>query len=776
MIIVWVLVLSLLSATPVWADLTPGHLDSGFDPGSGANDHVLAIAIQPDGKVLTGGAFSAVDGAARNYLARLNADGSLDTSFVPASDVDGWVHAIAVQADGKVLVGGACSTGTDKCLVRLNADGNLDTSFAPGVDKVVRDIAIQSDGKVLIGGEFTTVDSVARNYIARINPDGSLDASFDPGGGPSSGVHALALQADGKVVIAGNFSTVGGVTRIRVARLNSDGSLDDTFNPDGPNKWVDVVALQADGKVLIGGSFTSCNGTGRLRVARLMSDGQVDAHFGNTTNGPDNTVQDMAVQEDGKVILGGEFTTVGGTARNYIARLQTNGALDATFAPGAGLNGPVYALALQGDGAIVVGGAFQSAGGQPRQRVARFLSDGNVDTGFDPGVGTNNQVKALALQPDGKIIIAGAFTKVDSVARLYIARLNADGSLDNTFDPEDWPDASLTAVALQADGKIVIAGSFTHIGDTARPGFARLNADGSLDATFDPGDGPNGLVWDILVQEDGNLLIGGDFTFYDSHQSQRIARIKADDLHWGYQVGDLDTAFDSAVGPNAIVRSVALQPGAKVVIGGDFSTYRTAPAKNIARLNGGDDPQTHDIDAPDGQVGEPYSFQFTATGLPVPTWASVPGSLPAGLSLDATTDVLSGTPTAAGSYTVQVWACNYLTGCGDASLSVDIAAPAEVELSVVVDGEGSGTVASQPPGIACDDTGGDCTETYLAYQSTVVTLTATADEGSRLLSWSGACSGIQTTCQVTMDVTRSVTATFGLDVVQVFLPLVLRNP
>ncbi len=188
---------------------------------------------------------------------------------------------------------------------------------------------------------------------------------------------------------------------------------------------------------------------------------------------------------------------------------------------------------------------------------------------------------------------------------------------------------------------------------------------------------------DILVQEDGNLLIGGDFTFYDGQQSQRIARIRASGRE-GFQDGSLDPNFDSAVGPNAAVRSVVLQPGATMVIGGDFSTYRTAPAKNVARLNGGVVPGTDNVYAPDGQVGEPYSFQFTAHGLPRPTWAVAPGALPPGLSLDETSGLLEGRPTAAGDYTFDVWACNYLTGCGNGGgVSITIA-PQRVFLPLVV--------------------------------------------------------------------------------------------
>ncbi|MEM6321521.1 MAG: delta-60 repeat domain-containing protein, partial [Bacteroidota bacterium] len=161
-----------------------GSLDTSFDPGSGTNATVQSVAVQSDGKVLIGGDFTTVNGTSRARIARLNADGSLDTSFDPGSGTNGDVQSVAVQSDGKVLIGGFFTTvdGTGRRrIARLNADGSLDTSFDPGsgTNATVQSVAVQSDGKVLIGGDFTSVDGTSRNSIARLNADGSLDTSFD---------------------------------------------------------------------------------------------------------------------------------------------------------------------------------------------------------------------------------------------------------------------------------------------------------------------------------------------------------------------------------------------------------------------------------------------------------------------------------------------------------------------------------------------------------------------------------------------------------------------
>src|SRR2546430_2502096 len=183
-----------------------GDLDPTFNASVMGAGEVAAVALQPDGKIVIGGDFTSVNGTARNRIARLNADGSLDSSFNPVLGVFSRVDAIAVQPDGKIVIGGVFSgingTGRD-CNARINADGSLDSSFNPvlGVFSRVDAIAVQPDGKIVIGGVFSSINGTARDDIARINADGSIDSSFDPGLGQIGHVTTIALQPDGKIVI-----------------------------------------------------------------------------------------------------------------------------------------------------------------------------------------------------------------------------------------------------------------------------------------------------------------------------------------------------------------------------------------------------------------------------------------------------------------------------------------------------------------------------------------------------------------------------------------------
>jgi uncharacterized delta-60 repeat protein len=381
--------------------LTPGDLDPLNANIVGIT--VLATAVQPDGKMIVGGNFTQAFGAARQNIARLNADGTLDSSFDPKAN--GAITSIALQQDGKILMGGifttlqpngAASATTRNRIARLNVDGTLDTSFDPNANSGVNSIAVQADGKVLIGGAFNTLQpngaasATTRNRIARLNATGTLDSSFDPNANDE--VLGLAVQADGKVIVSGRFTSLqsngaaSATTRSRVARVNADGTLDASFNPNADGV-VNALALQADGKVLLGGLFTSVGGTTRNRIARVNADGTLDTGFNPNAN---STVTSMALQANGKVLIGGAFTSLqpngaaSATTIKYAARVNADGTLDAAFNPNA--DNDVYSVALQADGMVLLGGYFSALqpngapAPSPRNFFARVANDAATQT------------------------------------------------------------------------------------------------------------------------------------------------------------------------------------------------------------------------------------------------------------------------------------------------------------------------------------------------------------------------------------------------------------
>jgi uncharacterized delta-60 repeat protein len=355
---------------------------------------------------------------------------------------------------------------------------------------------------------------------------GDLDATFNTGTGPSSAVNAIAIQADGKAVIGGTFTTINGVARNRIARLNSNGSLDAVFSPGtGADGAVSEVVVQADGKVLIGGAFTTINGVARSRIARLNSNGSLDSTFASAVGaGANGVVSEVAVQADGKVLIGGAFTTINGVTSNRIARLNSDGSLDTTFNSGTGASNNVSAISVQNDGKILIGGRFTTFNGVERKKIARLNNDGSLDTTFIPGDAISNsftEIFTIAVQSDGKIILGGGISFITTSG--VIIRLNDNGSLDSGFTAS--VDKIINDLVVLANGKIAIGGVFTTVNTTSRNRVAVLNSNGTLDTVFNPATGTNNTINSVDLQTDGKLLIGGSFTTYNGTAANYIARI-----------------------------------------------------------------------------------------------------------------------------------------------------------------------------------------------------------------------------------------------------------
>jgi uncharacterized delta-60 repeat protein len=597
--------------------------------------YVNVFAVQPDGKYLVGGEFSSVSGHVRSSLARFNPDGTYDDTFNPP--ISGTVNSLYLQNDGKILVGGttldAVINGVSrKGVLRLNNDGSLDTTFSNGRgNSGVYSVSAQADGKVLIAGAFSIFNGVSRWGLARLNSDGSLDTSFNANlaGGWASRVFALP---DGKMFVSGAFTSAGSVPVRHIVRLNGDGTLDTTFNLtfDG---GVQVVKFLPDNKILLGGGFTTISGTARKAIARLNADYTVDETFNFDSGLASNGVNDLSVQADGKIVIGGSFhqdlsTTyyhvyrlenngtidhlfsevinsevntvaiqsngqilAGGfrsgesnSSRNLFYRLNPEGGIDPNFPASVGAFGWVGTLGALPNGKIYIGGEFVEVNGKDRKRIARLNANGTLDTSFAP-TGTNGTVYDLAAQPDGKVIIVGDFGLINGLARLRIARLNYDGSVDASFNVGAGADNIIDEVAVQADGKILIGGVFNKYNNIPRVNIARLNSDGTLDTTFNTGSpGPSNSVTEIVPLPDGKTLIGGSFGTINGSTVGQIARLNQD--------GTRDTSFNAGgvgtTGPNNIFRSVdaiVVEADGKIVIGGTFFGYNNITRNGLARLN-----------------------------------------------------------------------------------------------------------------------------------------------------------------------------------------------
>jgi len=364
-------------------------VDPSFIPALEPGADIYGMAVQPDGKLLIGGAFVAAGSIRVTNLARLNIDGSLDPTFDPLTAVDiGYVNAITIQPDGQILVGGNFYSSlslNQGIMTRLNPDGSEDPSFDYNlfIDTGVNTILLQPDGKIVIGGAFVVVDFLLRRNIARLNANGTLDATFDACVASSDGAGAtsLTLLSDGKILATGSFSFSTGYTRNGLARLRESGDLDPDFAPEpGVDSSSSVFALRMrpDGRLLMGGNFRSYHSVPRAGLVQLTAEGEVDFSF-DPADGIEagGSVFTIALQSDGKAIAGGSFTNYSGVPYAGVARINTNGVADPVCNPGAGANNWVSTLLLQPNGKLLTGGKFSRFNGSVRNGIC-LLQNGSV--------------------------------------------------------------------------------------------------------------------------------------------------------------------------------------------------------------------------------------------------------------------------------------------------------------------------------------------------------------------------------------------------------------
>ncbi len=529
--------------------------------GDGGPDEANAVLLQPDGRIVVAGVVgTGIDGDIA--LARFDADGRIDDSFgaggVTRLDVADAGHGdvgrgIAARAGGGLVVAG--SSGLDSVLAGFDADGRLDLGFGQGGVLVTDLTAIgRPDGAFSVapapGGGIVAAGFAGSDIaVLRATAGGRLDPAFGTAGrvttnaataGANAAARAIVAEADGRLLLAGGASDPDGDFQdFAVARLGADGTPDSAFGSDGrllTSFWPAggqgyAAAAQADGKRVVAGQVD-----GRIAALRYGPDGGIDPGFGaggRAVLGIPGTAYAAAIQPDGRILMAGGADAAGGDFA--IARLNADGSPDAGFGEGGTvIVGPVegtgadrgQAMLLQADGGILVAG---ESGGD--MAVLRLLSDGRPDAGFGQagwltfdagGAGQADRARGLALQADGRILLAGEATAGDA-ADFAVARVLADGRLDPSFGGDgvvmvDFAGAESSldgaaAVAVQADGRIVVAG--TAGWDF---GLARLLPDGAPDLALGPsgrlrtdisGKGSVDAAHALVLRPDGGAVVAG---------------------------------------------------------------------------------------------------------------------------------------------------------------------------------------------------------------------------------------------------------------------------
>lgn len=376
---------------------------------------------------------------------------------------------------------------------------------------------------------------------------------------------------------------------------------------------VQAVAMQPNGQAVIGGYFTSYNTTPVYSIARLLTNGWLDTSFNNVLDGGVNGfVTAIVIDSSGRIIVGGDFSSYDGNLApaNNIVRLNPNGTVDSTFNTGIGFNSSVYALAIDASGNILVGGDFTSYNTVNCNHIARLLANGALDASFLPNTGngrtnygTDQDVNTIATDANGNIIMGGDFNYVNGVNLNYLARLLPSGAVDTSFAPTVGPDDSVYSVAIETNNnnEIIIGGAFQNYNSLSSPGVALVTYNGALDTTFPIGAGADGDVYSVVLQPNGEVLVGGQFRNFNTTRRLGVCRLLTNgwvdtgfmDTAYNQYAGLINSYYNQSVEPVHAAYALAVQPDGNIVVGGSFTNIGGGSARdainsqiNVTRLIG----------------------------------------------------------------------------------------------------------------------------------------------------------------------------------------------
>jgi uncharacterized delta-60 repeat protein len=558
----------------------------GFAPQ--ANLPVRALALQDDGKIVVGGDFSTMNSQSFNRLARLHPDGSLDTGFFSPLN-SGTVRSILVEDDGDLVIGGNGMVLNEiivaGALARMSSNGTTDVTFTPFVNGTVHVVISDGEGGYFVGGEFSLGGSPPRNNLARVTASGAIDPNWI--GTASAPVFALARDIQGRLYVGRGSNPFEPGTVSHLQRLLRNGAPDAryTAHVDGP---VRALLREPNGDLVIGGDFNTVNGVSRLGVARLDRHGVLDDPFHTVSIG----VRALARAASGRLFVGGDIDL--SFSPNLYHMDVPNSVTSLPALSPAGTDGDVHAMLMLPDGALVIGGSFTTVGAHPRARLARIEGNRHLDVTMAPSFNGGDIMAAIATSGNA-LFVSGEFSAVDGEPRGRMAGIHVSGSLVgppfSSGDPQ--LNAPALAMAETPSGDVLVAGAFTSAFGRSVGYFVRM--DGLL-RDIDPlfPTQANDTIRCIAIQSDQSFLIGGDFTSVNGATRRGIARLTVD--------GELDTAFNLNLPAGSVVTSIAVQRDGAIVLGGAFSQVAGVARANLARVSSSGVLDTGFNPAPNGRV------------------------------------------------------------------------------------------------------------------------------------------------------------------------------
>jgi uncharacterized delta-60 repeat protein/uncharacterized repeat protein (TIGR01451 family) len=526
-------------------------------------------------------------------------EGFVDMSFNPLDlglghprGTVGITKTMVQQSDGKILVGGGFTyynKNKVNNLFRINSNGTLDSTFLNelAANDHVLVIAVQDNGKILLGGEFTEYDGVSKNRLVRLNDDGSIDENFQIGSGFNEGLSygeicSIVIQSDGKILVGGSFENFNGLDNYGLVRLEQSGKIDTTFNFNDENEvssnYIYGLALSENDEIFIGA---------RNGVFKLTMDGRIDNSFNVELN--DEDVHSILIQDDGGVIIGGEFTEVNSSPLEYLVKLNSDGTIDSSFQANGKVNNEVFVISKSSDNKILVGGRFSSFNGKSCYSLIRLNANGEKDASLNLGEGLlflaeNGKVLSLITDSEENIYVGGSFTKFNGENRLDIVKINNVGEAYESFNEvkrTGFTKGSPSNIEIDQDNNILLSGSFNNYNGIEVNKVVRIDENGIIDTTFNSEININATVQFLKVLPNGKKFIVFQSSYLNEHKGEnRLLMLESD--------GKLDTTFrgiiDLHTNQTAIL-SVAVQNDGKIILTGVISEYDGVPVNNIVRIN-----------------------------------------------------------------------------------------------------------------------------------------------------------------------------------------------
>lgn len=619
-------------------------------------ENVTNVTYKNDGQnLLVGGNFIGYNQYV-NQIVKIFSGGSQDTSFdmgdgfYSTTTVFPEIFSIAIDSNGDYYVGGLFDKYKNQSrnnIVKIKSNGDIDDTFnvGTGFNGEVRKIKILSDGKILVGGNFSTYNSLTSWILVKLNVDGTIDSTFNQPTTNFGSIYDIITNSSDSIYLGGDFITYSGVAAQYIVKLNSNGTIDNSFSSfSGFNGTVTKILLDSSENLYVGGSFTSYSGVSANRIIKLLPTGEKDISFDNSTGFNTGTVNDMDIDSLNKIYAVGTFTSYKGTSAVYMIKLNTDGSKDITFNNTSKFstnNGTLRSVRIDPTGSIYFGGYFTTFGVTFVNNIIKLDSSGNLDGSFNfyGKMGYANAfVNTIQIDSNNDIIIGGKFFAYKQPSQLVsISTFNA--AKNNSFDPNYGLSVSVSlntqsvrGLLKSSSNKFYVSGYFENYslynGNYRAIALLGLNNDGSPDATINVNTGGNGPISRIFQDSLGGIYLTGQFTSYKSVAVPRIVKINSDasidntfsrsgfqstndmvidfdtsnNLYVGgsfttfssqtnnYIIkilpnGFKDTSFDNTTGFNNFVSDVKVDLNGKILVGGGFTSYKGNTENGIIRLN-----------------------------------------------------------------------------------------------------------------------------------------------------------------------------------------------